>query len=90
MSFQFEHGDLTTEEAERMWFADLLRQAFPMCRSENEICERASKVLSRNSRPVTPRAVKNWLRCENTPHFRYVLTVYALAMAEKVARAVSP
>lgn len=90
MSFQFEPASFSSEEREREWFRDLLWQAFPMCRSDHELCERASKVLSRKNRPVTPRAVKNWLNCNNTPHFRYVLTVYALAMAEKVAKAVSP
>lgn len=90
MTFQFDHGSLGTEESERKWFAALLWQAFPMCRSENELCERAARVLSSKNRSVTPRAVRNWARCENTPHFRYVMTVYALAMAEKVARAVAP
>lgn len=90
MSFGFVEADLSSEEAERKWFAALLWQAFPMCRSENELCERAAKVLSRKSRPVTARAVKNWLRCDNTPHFRYVLTVYALAQGERIAKAISP
>ena len=81
---------MTSEQAERQWFACLLWQALPMCRSEAELCERAATVLSRKGRPVTPRAVRNWCRCENTPHFRYVLTVYALAQAEKLAGAVSP
>lgn len=90
MSFQFDKGVFTSEEAERLWFRDLLWQAFPRCRSENELADTAAKVLSRRNRPVTARAVKNWLRCDNTPHFRYVLTVMAIAAAEKVAKAVSP
>lgn len=90
MSFGFDRAALTSEEAERKWFATLLWQAFPMCRSENELCERAAKVLSSKNRSVTSRAVRNWIRCENTPHFRFVLTVYALAQAERIAKAISP
>ena len=90
MTFIFDTAHMTSEQAERQWFADLLWQAFPMCQSEAELCERAAAVLSRKGRSVTPRAVRNWCRRENTPHFRYVLTVYALAQTEKIARAVSP
>lgn len=90
MTFQFDKATFTSEEAERMWFRDLLWAAFPHCHSENELAETAAAVLSRKNRPVTTRAVRNWLRCDNTPHFRYVLTVMGIAAAEKVAKAVSP
>lgn len=90
MTFQFDKSAFTNEEAERLWFRDLLWQAFPKCRSENELAERASAVLSRKNRPVTTRAVRNWLRCDNTPSFRYVMAVIALVGVEKAAAALSP
>ncbi len=71
-------------EAERRWFARLLWRAFPEARSENELAELVAEVLSLDGRRVTPRTVKNWLRCENAPHFRYVLRVLALAGAESL------
>ena len=74
---------LSPEQAERRWFADLLWGAFPEARSEYQLAQIAAKVLSKKGRPATPRAVRNWLRCENTPHFRYVLAVVALTGAEK-------
>lgn len=46
--------------------------------------------ISGKNRKVTPRAVRNWIRCENTPHFRFVLTVYALAQGERIAKALLP
>lgn len=90
MNFGIDKAAFTNEEAERLWFRDLLWAAFPKCASENDLAETAAAVLSRKNRPVTPRAVRNWLRCENAPHFRYVLTVLGIAAAEKVAKAVSP
>lgn len=79
MSFKF---DAQTEDEELNWFADLLWAAFPEAKSEHEPCRAASKVLTKRGRPVTPRAVSNWLRRRNAPHFRYVLRVAALAAVE--------
>lgn len=73
---------LSPVEAEREWFARLLWRAFPEATSENEVAELAAAVLSDTARPVTPRAVRNWLRCENTPHFRYVIPLLAMAGSE--------
>ena len=83
MSFR-NAGNLTPEDTERAWFAGLLWRAFPEARSENELADMAAQVLTTGNRSVTPRAVRNWLRRENTPHFRYVLAVIALAGTETV------
>jgi len=50
----------------------------------------AADVLTSDSRPVTPRTVRNWLRRENAPHFRYVLKVIALVGAESVFQVIDP
>lgn len=86
MSFRKFRG----EDAEREWFASLLWRAFPEARSENELAELAAEVLTSDRRPVTPRTVRNWLRCENSPHFRYVLRVIALVGAEAVFQVIDP
>lgn len=77
----FRNG-MTAEEAERRWFAELLWKAFPEARSENQLAELVAEVLTTERRPINPRTVRNWLRCENAPHFRYVTRVLALAGAE--------
>ncbi|HGG04774.1 MAG TPA: hypothetical protein ENK28_04895 [Aliiroseovarius sp.] len=71
-----------SEAAEREWFARALWRAFPEAASENELAELAAEVLSRDGRVVHPRTVRNWLRTENAPAFRYVLPVLVLAGAE--------
>jgi hypothetical protein len=81
---------LTPEEAERAWFASLLWRAFPEARSENELCEIAAEVLTKAKRPVTSRTIRNWLRRENTPHYRFVLAVIALVGAEAVFQILDP
>lgn len=50
----------------------------------------AAEVLTRDARPVTSRSVRNWLRCNNTPHYRYVLGVIALAGSEAVFEMLDP
>ena len=89
MSFR-NAGNLAPEDTERAWFAGLLWRAFPEARSENELAEMAAQVLTTGNRPVTPRAVRNWLRRENTPHFRYVLAVLNLAGTEAVFQFMAP
>lgn len=79
-----------SEDFERRWFASLLWGAFPEARSEHELSEMAAEVLSSDRRPVHPRTVRNWLRCENAPHFRYVPQVIALAGAESVFQLIDP
>ncbi len=79
----FRNG-LTPEEAERRWFADLLWKAFPEARSENELAELVAEVLTTERRPIHPKTVRNWLRCDNSPHFRYVMRVLAMAGAESL------
>jgi hypothetical protein len=75
-------GQLSPVDAEREWFARVLWKAFPEATSADEVAALAAEVLSRDGRPVTARAVTNWLRCENTPHFRYVLPLLAMAGSE--------
>lgn len=75
---------LTPEEAERRWFAGLLWKAFPEAHSEEELSGLVAEVLTTDRRPVHPKTVRNWLRCDNTPHFRYVMRVLAMAGAESL------
>ena len=99
-SFQFGAedlaGPLSPEAAERRWFAGLLWQVCPAAPSEHDLAEMVAARLTEAGRPVTPRAVRNWLRETNTPHYRYVLAVIALAAAARPriaavpARAVRP
>lgn len=90
MSFRKFAGAVTAEDAERAWFASLLWRAFPEATSENELAEAAAEVLTSDRRPVTPRTVRNWLRRENSPHFRYVLSVIAMVGAEAVFQMIDP
>lgn len=83
-SFRKSRGAISPEEAERRWFAGLLWKAFPEARSENELAELVAEVLATERRPINPRTVRNWLRCENSPHFRYVMRVLAMAGAESL------
>ena len=78
------------DDAERDWLAALLWRAFPEAVSENHLSELAAQTLTADRRPVTARAVRNWLRRENTPHYRYVLWVIALAGAERVFEFLEP
>lgn len=64
----------------RKWFAELLWKAFPD-QSESAIAERAARVLD-----VSPRQVRNWLRCNNDASLRHVMAVMAVAGAEIVFR----
>lgn len=66
------------------WVGRALRRAFPDARSENELCELAAEALSGRRGAVNPRTVRNWLRGENTPHFRYIRDILVLAGAEAV------
>lgn len=74
----------TPEEEERRWFANLLWTAFPDAHSEEQLSELVSEVLTTEMRPVHPKTVRNWLRCDNSPHFRYVMRVIAMAGAESL------
>jgi hypothetical protein len=64
--------------ASRRWFAALLWRAFPS-RSEGDLAVKAARVLD-----VSPRQVRNWLRCEHDASLRYVTAVMAIAGAEVV------
>jgi hypothetical protein len=84
MSFRKKRSAISPEDAEREWFAGLLWKAFPEANSENELASLCAKVLTKDGRTVEPRTVRNWLRAENSPHFRYVLRVLAIAGAESL------
>lgn len=90
MSFRKSVSALSPEDAEREWFAGLLWKAFPEATSENDLAEMAAEVLTTDCRPVTSRTVRNWLRRENSPHFRYVLRVIALAGTESIFQIIDP
>jgi hypothetical protein len=64
----------------RKAFAGLLWRAFPSP-SEHELAVKAGKVLN-----VSPRQVKNWLRCDNSAAVHYFFAVAAIAGAEVVFR----
>lgn len=62
----------------RLAFANLLWRAFPSP-SEHVLTTKAAKVLD-----VSPRQVKNWLRCENSAAIQYFFAVAGIAGAEIV------
>lgn len=64
--------------ASRKAFAALLWRAFPSP-SEHDLSNRAAHVLD-----VSPRQVKNWLRCEHSAAWHYVAAVMAIAGVEMV------
>ena len=90
MSFRLSRGALAPEDAERAWFAGLLWKAFPEARSENDLAAIAAEVLTQEGRTVEPRTVRNWLRSENSPRFRYVIRVLAIAGAESLFQIIDP
>lgn len=81
---------LCPEEAERAWFAGLLWKAFPEARSEEQLAEMVAEVLTDERRPCHPKTVRNWLRCDHAPHFRYVIRILALAGAESLFQIIDP
>ncbi|MBY6113318.1 hypothetical protein KUW09_04735 [Mameliella alba] len=72
-------NDVSVDGA-RKYFAALLWRAFPSA-SENELTQKAATVLD-----VSPRQIKNWLRCENSAAWHYVAKVMAIAGVEMVIR----
>lgn len=70
-------------KASRKAFAALLWKAFPSP-SEHDLSLKAARALD-----VSPRQVKNWLRCENSAAWHYVSAVMLIAGAELVFRAKS-
>lgn len=67
--------------ASRKLFATLLWKAFPSP-SEHDLSLKAARALD-----VSPRQVKNWLRCEHSAAHHYFLAVAAIAGAELVFKA---
>ncbi len=66
--------------AARKAFAALLWRAFP-APSEQDLAARAARALG-----VSPRQVKNWLRCENSAAVHHYFAVAAIAGAEVVCQ----
>lgn len=64
------------EKASRRWFAAMLWRAFPSP-SEHDLSVKAARVLD-----VSPRQVKNWLRCQNDASLKYVTAVALIAGVE--------
>lgn len=79
-----------SEAEERERFARLLWKAFPDARSEHDLCEKVAEVLTDDHRPLHPKTVRNWLRCENAPHFRYVWRIMALVGVEAAFSMIDP
>lgn len=69
-----------TVSSSRKAFANLLWRAFPSP-SEHDLANKAARVLD-----VSPRQVKNWLRCDNSAAVHYFFAVAAIAGAEMVFR----
>ena len=90
MSFRKSRSALSPQDAEREWFASLLWRAFPEASSEYDLAQLVAEVLTKDGRPIDARTVRNWLRCENTPHFRYIIRVIAIAGAESVFQIIDP
>lgn len=74
------HSEADHVSASRRAFAALLWRAFPSP-SEADLANKAARVLE-----VSPRQVKNWLRCENSAAWHYVAAVMTIAGAEIVFR----
>lgn len=72
-------AQLLEQKDARREFADLLRRAFPGCRSENELCEVASVALE-----CSPSMVRNWLRCTHDAKVTTVWKVFFIAKVELV------
>lgn len=87
---QVKHGDSSMKNlaetegdnisSSRKAFAGLLWRAFPSP-SEHDLCVKAARVLD-----VSPRQVKNWLRCQNSAAVHYFFAVAAIAGAEVIFR----
>ena len=71
-----------TEEIEREKFSRLLWKLFPSARSENYLADCVAELLCSAGLPTHPRTVRNWLRCENAPAFRYVMFVISVTGPE--------
>lgn len=68
-------------KSSRKAFAALLWRAFPSP-SEHDLAVKAAAALD-----VSPRQVKNWLRCEHSAAWHYVSAVMLIAGAELVFKA---
>lgn len=71
-------SDVDHVSASRKAFAALLWRAFPSP-SEKALVDKAAPILD-----VSPRQIKNWLRCEHSAAWHYVAAVMAIAGAEIV------
>lgn len=81
---------IAAEEHERKWFVELMWQAFPEATSENELAELVAEFLTKENRQIHAKTVRNWLRQDNAPHFRYVFPILSLAGVEHVLDLIYP
>lgn len=70
------------EEISRELFARLLWSLFPKARSENELAELVAEMLGGANLPIHSKTVRNWLRCDNAPAFRYIMFVISVTGPE--------
>lgn len=69
--------NVPTADDDMTRFTACLWRAFPGAWSENRLADDAARFLSKEGRRVDPKTVRNWLRGETTPHYRYVTRVLA-------------
>ena len=71
-------------DAEMETFVRGLWKAFPTARSENDLADKVAREMAKAGLQVHERTVRNWLRKNNTPHFRFV--VRAMSMLSDTKR----
>jgi hypothetical protein len=78
------HFQTMAEPEARAWFVSLLWRAFPEARNEAHLEVLVAEALTSQNTHICQRTVRNWIRKDNTPHFRYLVTLLALAGVESV------
>jgi hypothetical protein len=78
------------EPEARAWFVSLLWRAFPEARNEAHLEVLVAQALTSENSHICQRTVRNWIRQDNTPHFRYLIQLLALAGVESVFQLFDP
>jgi hypothetical protein len=84
------HFQTMAEPEARAWFVSLLWRAFPDARNEAHLEVLVAEALTSQNTHICQRTVRNWIRKDNTPHFRYLVTLLALAGVESVFQLFDP
>jgi hypothetical protein len=84
------HFQTMAEPEARAWFVSLLWRAFPEARNEAHLEVLVAEALTSQNTHICQRTVRNWIRQDNTPHFRYLVTLLALAGVESVFQLFDP